>query len=896
MATYTQAHRPLAVSTPLGEDVLLLVGFSGQEAVSQLFDFHLDLIAENRKDVAFDKLLGQKITIRLDLGSDYEPRYFNGICNRVSQGHRDNTFTQYSMEVVPQFWFLSKRAQSRIFQHLSVPDILKKVLEGLDVAFELQGTFHPRDFCVQYRETDFNFASRLMEEEGIYYFFKHSADGHKMVVANTPRSHPDMPQMNKVIYEELTGGVRDEMRIHKWEKVQELRSGKYTLWDHCFELPHKHLEAEEPILPDVQVGEVQHKLRVGGNETLEIYDYPGGYAQRFDGINKGGGDQSGDLQKISEDNKRTVKIRMQQEALPSLVIRGASDCRNFVSGHKFTLERHFDADGDYLLVNVAHSARLTGDFRTGDGEFDYQNSLTCIPFAIAFRPPMVTPKPVVPGTQTAVVVGPAGEEIFVDKYGRVRVQFHWDREGQANADSSCWIRVAQNMAGIRWGSAFWPRIGHEVIVDFFEGDPDQPIVVGSVYNASEMVPYKLPDEKTKTVIFKSMSSKGGAGFNEFRVEDKKGKEQIFIHSQKRMDVRVCGSMYETIGGTRQICIGGNLALTVGGDTDIHIKGAEFEGIDGKLNQGVKGDVVFDFASNDATVVKAKYELNARQITVEALQQITLKVGSSFVVVDLTGVTIQGPLVKINSGGAAVGTGPATIDDPLDCESADTGEPGFLDRPRSGGGGGRRHRTLTGQHGPNVNYNPANQTFNIGNISVMPSPADPNYQRSVLNDLALMGTTPEGQRLLNNLQTSGRTTTIQPPGTPFNPPNAVAWPGNPSSPNFVDATPAGQPVFDGAGNPVPPPPAPQATGTGRGVDSTVEYDPNQWPSPTSRTQAPGDVILFHELQHSNNEERGQYDGTPRTDNFDTNEEFNAIGPENRYRDERGIPRRNDHHDL
>jgi type VI secretion system secreted protein VgrG len=242
MPTYVQADRPLAVATPLGKDALLLVGFSGHEAISQLFQFHLDLLAENRTEVPFDKLLGQSVTISLGLGHG-KKRVFQGICRRVTQGHRDSVFTEYRMEVVPPFWLLSRRVQSRIFQHLTVVDILKKVLAGLDVAYEVLGTFHPRDFCVQYQESDFHFASRLMEEEGIYYFFKHSAEGPRMVLANTPQSHPDMPEQSRVIFETVQGGLREKFRIHEWHKAQELRSGKYTLWDHCFELPHKHLEA-----------------------------------------------------------------------------------------------------------------------------------------------------------------------------------------------------------------------------------------------------------------------------------------------------------------------------------------------------------------------------------------------------------------------------------------------------------------------------------------------------------------------------------------------------------------------------------------------------------------------------------------------------------------------------
>src|SRR5436190_12173281 len=221
MPTYTQANRPLAVGTPLGADALLLVGFSAEESISRLFNFHLDLIAENETKIPFEKLLGQSILVRLVLENGRD-RYFSGLCNRVTKGHRDSTFTSYRMELVPAFWLLTRSAQSRIFQHISVPDILKKVLTGLNVNFELHGTFHPRDFCVQYRETDFNFASRLMEEEGIFYFFKHTADGHQMVVANSPQSHADLADGSTITFEGVEAQhMHDEDRIYSWSKAQE---------------------------------------------------------------------------------------------------------------------------------------------------------------------------------------------------------------------------------------------------------------------------------------------------------------------------------------------------------------------------------------------------------------------------------------------------------------------------------------------------------------------------------------------------------------------------------------------------------------------------------------------------------------------------------------------------
>jgi type VI secretion system secreted protein VgrG len=516
--------RGISITTPLGPDAVFLTGFRGREAISQLFHFQLDIMAENRQGVAFDKLIGQKITFSILLPDGKTKRFWSGICSSLAQTGRDATFTTFRMEMAPQLWLLTRRTQCRIFQHLPIPEILKQVLRGLDIKLELQGTFEPRDYCVQYRETDFAFASRLMEEEGIYYFFKHTDGGHQMVLGNSPQTHAAVAFSEKAIYEELEGGNRPDMRVSRWEKTQELRAGKVTLWDHCFELPHQHLDAERPTQESVTIGKVTHKLKLAANEPLERFDYPGAYAQRFDGIDSGGGDQVGNLAKIFQDNKRTVAIRMEQEAVQAITIRGAGNCRQFMAGHKFTLERHYDADGAYVLTSVEHSASASAGGRSGvDGEINYQNHFTCIPVALPFRPPQTTEKPVIPGPQTAIVVGPPGEIIFCDKYGRIKVQFHWDRQGKMNPDSSCWIRVSNNWGGANWGGLFLPHVKQEVIVEFEEGDPDRPIVTGRVYNAECMPPVKLPDNKTQSVI----SDHGG---NHIKIEGDKGKEQIHMFS------------------------------------------------------------------------------------------------------------------------------------------------------------------------------------------------------------------------------------------------------------------------------------------------------------------------------------------------------------------------------
>lgn len=647
MATtpFTQNDHWFKITTPLGPDVLLLEGFSGQEAISNLFQFHLDLIAENQNTIAFEDLLGQKVSIEVTL-PDQSSRYFHGIISSFSQGGRNLRFTRYSAELVPQFWLLTRQVRSRIFQQMSVKDILTTVLDGLDLSWKAQGTFLPRDYCVQYRESDFHFASRLMEEEGIYYFFEHTADSHVMVIADTPQSHPEIPEPSKLIYDEIEGGTRSEERIFRWEKSQNLRSGKYTLWDHCFELPGKNLEAGKTIVETVQAGKVAHKLKVGGNDAFEIYDYPGAYAQRFDGVSPGGGDQTSKIQDIFSDNARTVGIRMQQEALPSLVIDAASACSHLVSGYKFTLTRHFNGDGPYVITSLSHSGQQAYGTALGGEtpEASYGNTLTCIPFSLPFRPARVTPRPFVHGSQTATVVGNTGDEILTDKYSRVKVQFHWDREGQNNANSSCWVRVGTPWAGQQWGIIHIPRVGQEVIVDFLEGDPDQPIIVGSVYNAEQMPPYTLPDNKTQSGI-RSRSSTGGsaANYNEFRFEDKKDSEEILLHAEKDLTTEVEHDENRTVGNNRTTTIQVDETKTVHGKETISIDGNQSL----TITQGNQSTLLkMGNQSTELSIGNQSTKVDLGSVSITAMQSITLTVGSNSITIDPTGITLNGLMLEL----------------------------------------------------------------------------------------------------------------------------------------------------------------------------------------------------------------------------------------------------------
>jgi type VI secretion system secreted protein VgrG len=457
-----QPQRGTLTLTGPGGRTLPVAVLEGEERLSRLFHFTLDIQTSNPSAIPFDAFLGQAVTATLTLPNE-PPRYFSGISSRISQGSSDN-LTLYRVEIVPQLWLLTKTSGSRAFQDLSVPDIVRRVLveRGIPFQLNLQGTYPPRDFVLQYRETDFDFISRLMEEEGIFYFFHHADGGHTLILADTPQSHPDVP-----------GGPTVRFRpdaVSEWTKTQELRSGKSTLRDYHFTVPGDDFEVSAELPGTVTVGTAIHRLQTPLTRALEVYDWPGEYAQRFDGLAPGTGAA------ILQEGTRTVRVRSQEEAAQAIVIQGRSAVATLTSGHKFTLVEHVNANGSYVLTGVSHSARVSD---RGNNRTTYNNTFFCIPAALPFRPARTTPKPVVAGPQTAVVTGPGGSETFTDRYGRVKVQFHWDREGQQDGNSSTWIRVATIHGG---GGFAPPRVGDEVVVGFLEGDPDQPIILGTVPN------------------------------------------------------------------------------------------------------------------------------------------------------------------------------------------------------------------------------------------------------------------------------------------------------------------------------------------------------------------------------------------------------------------------------
>jgi type VI secretion system secreted protein VgrG len=616
---YTQENRLIAIDTPLGEDVLLLRGFHGREAISRLFQFDLDLLSESRT-VSFDDIVGKNVTLRISL-ADGSDRYWNGFISRFSQGRYEQGLTQYDAVMVPWLWFLTRTADCRIFQNKKAPDIIQEIFKDLgfsDFKLQLYGDFVEREYCVQYRETDFNFVSRLMEEEGIFYFFEHEDGKHTLVLANDPAAHKPCPDQSSARYALTPGSWQDEDVILEWRQEQEVRPGNYAVTDYNFETPSSSLAAT-----------------VSGKNTYEIYDYPGEYRKRADG-------------------NGLARIRLQEQEMPRIVARGSGDCRAFTTGYRFDLTNHYrsDLNQSYVLTAISHVATQGGDYTggstAGDSQFSYSNSFECIPSSTPFRPPRVTPAPVVQGCQTAVVVGPSGEEIFTDKYGRVKVQFHWDREGKRDENSSCWIRVSHPWAGKNWGSVSIPRIGQEVIVDFLEGDPDQPIIVGRVYNAGQMPPNSLPGAGMVSGI-KSNSTPGGGGYNEFSMNDTKGKEMVTVHAQYDMSTTVEHDDSQTVHNNRTIGVDGTHTETIKKDAKITITSGTFnhDVAGNTATYHVQGAVTEKFDATQTTTVNNEILITSStaSLHVEAATEIQLHTGASTLLmksdgsIKLTGVNI-----------------------------------------------------------------------------------------------------------------------------------------------------------------------------------------------------------------------------------------------------------------
>jgi len=644
----TQEHRFVAVATPLGEDVLLLQSFSYSESLGSLFSLELKLMSQ-KTDIPFSDIVGQNVTLRLNLSGD-KIRYFNGYVSRFSQVGQENSSAQYNATVVPWLWFLTQTSDCRIFQNMTVPDIIQKVFRDhgfTDFENTLKGDYRSWENCVQYRETDFNFISRLMEQEGIYYYWKHENGKHLMVLVDEPAAHEPYPDYQSIPYYPPTQQSREKEYIFDWDIEQEIQPQVFTHKDFNFKNPGVDLLASRKI-------DRQH-----AGPDFEIFDYPGEYTSLDEG-------------------ETYARARIEEIQAEHETLHGQTTARGISAGFKFSLTNHPrpDQERTYLVTSMSLSATSPA-YSSGESEEpEFSCSFTAIDAEQPFRSPRTTPKPSIPGPQTAMVVGPSGEEIYTDEFGRVKVKFHWDRYSKADENSSCWIRVAQVWAGKKWGAMYIPRIGQEVIVEFLEGDPDQPIITGRVYNGQAMPPYEPKTNPTMSTI-KSSSSKGGGGFNEIRLEDKKGAEQIFIHAEKDEDVRIKNDCKEYIGNERHLIVEKDQLEQVKGDKHLTVKGDQNETIDGTIS--VEAGMDYQHKVGMKHALEAGMDVHIKggmKVIIEAGMQLSLKAAGGFVDIGPAGVSISGPLVNINSGGSAgsgAGCSPDAAKLPKEAATADPGQ-------------------------------------------------------------------------------------------------------------------------------------------------------------------------------------------------------------------------------
>ncbi len=592
---FNQASRLAKITSPLGPDVLLLNEMGGDEELGRLFSYELQL---NSLDANIDlnQLLGKPMSVSLQLADGGE-RYFHGLVARCSQNIDQGQFASYQVTLRPWLWLLSRTSDCRIFQNLSIPQIIKQVFRDLgfsDFEDALSRPYREWEYCVQYRETSFDFVSRLMEQEGIYYFFRHEQDRHVLVLADAYGAHATVPGYTSVPYYPKDEQQRERDHMHNWHLAQQVQPGSLELNDYDFQRPSASIDVRSAMPRPHTAGD------------YPLYDYPGTYVK-------------------SEDGEHYARTRI--EALQTLheQVEFSGNARGLGSGHLFSLTgfSRRDQNREYLILGARYyitQERLESGGGAASAQFD--SSLTCIDAQQSFRPLANTHRPIVKGPQTALVVGPKGEEIWTDQYGRVKVHFYWDRHDQSNENSSCWIRVSQSWAGKNWGSMQIPRIGQEVIVSFLEGDPDRPIITGRVYNAEQTVPYDLPENATQSGM-KSRSSKGGspANFNEIRMEDKKGLEQLYIHAERNQDIVVEVDESHSVGHDRNKSIGHNETVTIGNNRLRIVKQEDVLSVGQKKTDSISQSYVIEVGENLRLVCgESILELNASgQINLTGVQ-------------------------------------------------------------------------------------------------------------------------------------------------------------------------------------------------------------------------------------------------------------------------------------
>lgn len=644
MSAIIQDNRPVKVYSVLGDNALLFCSLSGSEHISQLFTYSIEVASEDLA-IDLDSLTGTDITIELELPlGGY--RYYHGFISNSSQTEINRTHAKYQLIVRPWTWLLTRTTDCRIFQNMTVPEIISSIFDEesvFDYTNSLTRSYDPWEYCVQYRETDFNFVSRLMEQEGIYYYFQHENGTHKLILCDSLSAHEAIDNYDTVPFFPVSSNqIRERDHLSDWLINQNLQSGAYATNDYDFEDPGSDLlvKTEAP-------GSHAHA-------NFEIYDYPGEYPKRAAG-------------------EQVADMRMEEIQAQHNVVSASGTAEGLSAGQLFTLSQaeREDQNQEYLIVE-SHSQFERGNFDdNSSGDTEFYCHIKAIPSSQPFRAQRITQKPIVQGPQTAMVVGAAGEEIWTDEHGRVKLQFHWDRYGQSDENSSCWIRVSQVHAGAGFGGIDIPRIGEEVIVEYLDGDPDRPIITGRVYNGNNKPPTELPS-KAMVSGMKTNSTPGGGGYNQITMNDTKGEESMDIHAQHDQNTTVLNNDTQSVGANRTVTITDDFKTTVtDGNTEhdvatgtalIHVKGSVTENFDDTQTTTVGKDITVESKAGKVYVKAAtsiKLETGASSIEMDAGGNISIK-GVNVAIEGSATVSIAGGLINSEATGVNQTKGAAVI--------------------------------------------------------------------------------------------------------------------------------------------------------------------------------------------------------------------------------------------
>ncbi|MEP6652620.1 MAG: type VI secretion system tip protein TssI/VgrG [Myxococcales bacterium] len=613
--------RTISIIPPKEAGTLMLERLIGGEILGRLFEFDIELLSKDG-EIKIADVLGKPFSLALSRGQQ-PPRWFNGIVTRFAMAGWIGEYFRYHAKVRPQMWLLTRTSNCRIFQGKSVPDVIMKLLGDHGVTAKKQlgrDSYVSWEYLVQYNETDFNFVSRLMEQEGIFYYFLHEEGKHTVVLVDALTVHDNVTGHEKIRFSaagERATIQEEHEHIDNWSLALQVEPGAYVGKEFDFERPRA------PLLSNAKAPNPHI------HADAEKFEYPGRYV-------------------LDAERGDYAERRLQEQQVEYEVVEGTGNARGLMPGFLFSLTDHpSNGQNREYLVTAAHYA-LTSNLHGsgGDTAADYRCSFSGIPSKRPYRTPLMTQKPLVTGSQTAIVVGPKGEEIWTDKYGRVKVQFHWDRQGARDENSSCWVRVSQIWAGTQWGAIHIPRIGQEVLVDFLEGDPDRPIITGRVYNADNMPPYKLPDNKTQSGIKSRSTLAGGpSNFNELRFEDKKGAEQLYLQAEKNQDNLVKNDATLTVGHDRTKAIGNDETVTVGGNRTETVTKDESETIKQNQTTAVTIDRTVTVGGNQTVAVTGNHS-----VTVSKNQTTTISIACAETVGAAKALTV-GAAYQVSVGAA-----------------------------------------------------------------------------------------------------------------------------------------------------------------------------------------------------------------------------------------------------